>query len=67
MTMHIIDADKLIEFIDLGISHSSINSMIEPINSDGEYDVLSDLTRRLDRFTQNQLELIKKYVIKNMI
>ena len=65
--MHIIDADKLIEFIDIGIGHSSINSMIEPINSNGEYDVLSDLTRRLDRFTQNQLELIKKYVIENMI
>ena len=30
-------------------------------------DVVSDLTRRLDRFTQNQLELIKKYVIENMI
>ena len=28
MTMQIIDADKLIEFIDLGIMHSSINSMI---------------------------------------
>ena len=41
--------------------------MIEPINPNGEYDVLSDLTRRLDRFTQNNLELIKKYVIENMI
>ena len=65
--MHIIDADKLIEFIDLGIKHSSINAMIEPINSNGEYDVVSDLTRRLDRFTQNHLELIKNYVIENMI
>lgn len=65
--MHIIDADKLIEFIDLGIMHSSINSMIEPINSNGEYNVVSDITRRLDRFTQNQLELIKNYVIENMI
>lgn len=52
--MHVIDADKLIEFIDIGIKHSSINSMIEPIDSNGEYDVVSDLTRRLDRFTQNQ-------------
>ena len=67
MNMHIIDADRLIDFIDLGIKHSSINSMIEPINSNGEYDVVSDLTRRLDRFTQNHLELIKKYVIENMI
>lgn len=41
--------------------------MIEPFNSNGEYDVVSDLTRRLDRFTQNHLELIKKYVIENMI
>ena len=65
--MHIIDADKLIEFIDIGIKHSSLNSMTEPINSNGEYDVVTDLTRRLDRFTQNHLELVKNYVIENMI
>lgn len=65
--MHIIDADKLIEFIDIGIKHSSLNSMTEPINSNGEYDVVTDITRRLDRFTQNHLELVKNYVIENMI
>lgn len=65
--MHIIDADKLIEFIDIGIRHSSLNSMTEPINSNGEYDVVTDITRRLDRFTQNHLELVKNYVIENMI
>ena len=65
--MHIIDADKLIEFIDIGIKHSSLNSMTEPINSNGEYDVVTDITRSLDRFTQKHLELVKNYVIENMI
>ena len=65
--MHIIDADKLLEVIDAGMALSKECLKTEPMNSKGEYDVVSDVIRRIDLFTYNQIKVIKDYVIKNMI
>ncbi len=65
--MHVIDADKLLEVIDAGMAHSKTCLGSEPINSKGEYDVLSDVIRHFDLFTYNQIEVIRNYVIKNMV
>lgn len=65
--MHIIDADKLLEVIDAGMVHSKACSESKPINSKGEYDVVSDVIRRLDLFTYNQIKVIRDYIIKNMV
>lgn len=64
--MHIIDADKLLEVIDAGMVHSHVCSQ-QPVTSEGEYDVISDVIRRLDLFTYNQIKVIREYVIENMI
>lgn len=64
---HIIDADKLLEFVEAGIHHSRLCADTEPINSKGEYDTVSDMIRRMDLFTYNQLKLVRDYIIKNMI
>lgn len=64
---HIIDADKLLEFVEAGMRHSRLCSESEPINSNGEYDVVSDMIKRMDLFTYNQLKLIKDYIIENRI
>lgn len=64
---HIIDADKLLEFVEAGMRHSKICAEGEPINSNGEYDALSDMIRRMDLFTYNQLKLIRDYIIENRI
>ena len=65
--MNIIDADKLLEVIDAGMIHSKMCSEHEPVTSNGEYDVVSDVIRRLDLYTYNQIKVIREYVIKNMI
>ena len=65
--MHIIDADKLLKFVEAGMLHSKLCVQGEPINLNGEYDPLSDMIRRLDLFTYNQLNLIKDYIIENRI
>lgn len=64
---HIIDADKLLEFVEVGMRHSRLCANGEPINSNGEYDAWSDMIRRMDLFTYNQLNLIRDYIIKNRI
>ena len=64
---HIIDADKLLEFVEEGMRHSKLCSGIEPVTQNGEYDVVSDIIRRMDLFTYNQLKLIKDYIIENRI
>jgi hypothetical protein len=64
---HIIDADKLLEFVEEGMRHSKLCSGIEPVTQNGEYDVVSDIIRRMDLFTHNQLKLIKDYIIENRI
>ena len=64
---HIIDADKLLEFVEAGMRHSILSAEEEPINPNGEYDVVSDIIRRLDLFTYNQLKLIRDYIIENRI
>ena len=46
--MHIIDADKLLEVIDAGMVHSWVCSEHKPVTYEGEYDVVSDVIRRLD-------------------
>ena len=56
--MHIIDADKLLEFVEIGMLHSKLCADIDPINSHGEYNVLSDIIKLMDLFTYNQLNLI---------
>lgn len=64
---HIIDADKLLEFVEVGMRHSRLCAETEPVTSNGEYDVVSDMIRRMDLFTYNQLKLIRDYIIENRI
>lgn len=65
--MHVIDADKLLEVIDAGMAHSWACCQTQPINSKGEYDVVSDVIRHMDLFTYNQLKIVKDYVKANMV
>ena len=65
--MHIIDADKLLEFVEAGMRHSKLCSETEPVTQNGKYDVVSDMIRHMDLFTYNQLKVVKDYIIKNMI
>ena len=65
--MHVIDADKLLEVIDAGMTHTKACFETEPINSKGEYDLVSDVIRRMDLLTYNQFKLVKDYIIKNMV
>lgn len=65
--MHIIDADKLLEFVGKGMEHSRLCSQFEPVNSKGKYDVVSDMIRRMDLFTYNQIKVIRDYIIENRI
>ena len=64
---HIIDADKLLEFVEAGMRHSKLCAEKKPINLNEEYDVISDIIKRLDLFTYNQLKLIRDYIIENRI
>ena len=64
---HIIDADKLLKFVEEGMRHSKLCAGTEPVTQNGEYDVVSDIIRRLDLFTYNQLKLIRDYIIENRI
>ena len=65
---HIIDADKLLEFVEVGMRHSKLCADSEqPITQNGEYDVVSDMIRRMDLFTYNQLKLIRDYIIENRV
>ena len=64
---HIIDADKLLEFVEAGMQHSKLCANTEPITQNGEYDVVSDMIRRMDLFTYNQLKLVRDYIIENRI
>lgn len=65
--MYIIDADKLLKFVETGMLHSRLCAEGEPINSNGEYDVVSDMIRCMDLFTYNQLNLIRDYIIENRV
>lgn len=64
---HIIDADKLLKVVEEGMCHSKICAETEPVNQNGEYDVVSDVIRRMDLFTYNQLKVIRDYIIENRI
>ena len=64
---HIIDADKLLEFVEAGIRHSKLCTGTEPVTQNGEYDVVSDIIRRMDLFTYNQLKVIRDYIIENRV
>ena len=64
---YIIDADKLLEFVEAGMVHSELCASTEPITQNGEYDVISDMIRRMDLFTYNHLKLIRDYIIENRI
>ena len=64
---HIIDADKLLKFVEAGMTHSKLCSGTEPVTQNGEYDVVSDMIRHLDLFTYNQLKLIRDYIIENRV
>ena len=64
---HIIDADKLLEFVEEGMCHSKLCANTEPIDSKGEYDVVSDIIRRVDLFTYTNLKLIRDYIIENRV
>ena len=64
---HIIDADKLLEFIEVGMHHSRLCANSEPITTNGEYDIVSDIIRHLDLFTYDQLKLVRDYIIENRI
>ena len=47
---HIIDADQLLEFVETGMRHSRLCAGTEPVTQNGEYDVVSDVIRRMDFF-----------------
>ena len=64
---HIIDADKLLKFVEEGMRHSKLCAETEPITQNGKYDVVSDMIRRMDLFTYNQLKLVKDYIIENRV
>ena len=64
---HIIDADKLLEFVEAGMRHSRLCTETEPVAPNGEYDVVSDIIRHMDLFTYNQLKLVRDYIIENRI
>lgn len=64
---HIIDADKLLEFVEAGMRHSKLCVGVEPVTQNGEYDVVSDMIRHFDLFTYNQLKLIRDYIIENRV
>ena len=64
---HIIDADKLLEFVEAGMRNSKLCAWSEPVTQNGEYDVVSDMIRRMDLFTYNQLKLIRDYIIENRV
>lgn len=64
---YIIDADKLLEFVEAGMAHSRLCAETDPVTSNGKYDVVSDMIRRMDLFTYNQLKLVKDYIIKNRV
>lgn len=64
---HIIDADKLLEFVEAGMNHSRLCAKTEPVIQNGKYDVVSDMIRRMDLFTYNQLKLVRDYIIENRI
>ena len=64
---HIIDADKLLEFVETGMRHSKLCAGAEHVTANGEYDILSDTIRRMDLFTYNQLKLIRDYIIENRV
>ena len=64
---HIIDADKLLEFVEAGMCHSRLCAGEKPVTANGEYDVVSDMIRHLDLFTYNQLKLVRDYIIENRI
>ena len=64
---HIIDADKLLEFVEAGMRNSKLCACSEPVTANGEYDILSDMIRRMDLFTYNQLKLIRDYIIQNRV
>ena len=63
--MYIIDADKLLKFVETGMLHSRLCADGELINLNGEYDVLSDMIRCMDLFTYNHLKLVRDYIIEN--
>lgn len=65
--MHIIDADKLLELVNTGMLHSRLCAETEPVIQNGEYDVVSDMIRRMDLFTYNQLKVVRDYIVENMI
>ena len=65
--MHIIDADKLLELVETGMSHSRLCAESEPVMSNGKYDVISDMIRHMDLFTYNQLKIIRDYIIENRV
>lgn len=64
---YIIDADKLLKFVEDAMTHAKLSANIEPLTQNGEYDVVSDIIRRMDLFTYNQLKLIRDYIIENRI
>ena len=64
---HIIDADKLLEFINESMRHSKLCAERKLITQNVEYDVVSDIIRHLDLFIYNQLKLIRDYIIENRI
>ena len=64
---HIIDADKLLEFVEAGMEHSKLCAKTEPVTKNGEYDVVSDMIRRMDLFTYNQLNAVRDYIIENRV
>ena len=63
--MYIIDADKLLELVEAGMLHSKMCMDTNPVDSNGEYNGIADVTMHLDLFTFNQLKIIRDYILEN--
>lgn len=65
--MTIIDADKLLEFIDTDLNIAYLNSQIIPQRNNGDYDWVADVKRHMEYWLYRQLLVIRNYIEENKV
>lgn len=65
--MNIIDADKLLEFIDTDLNIAYLNSQIIPQRNNGDYDWAADVQRHMEYWLYKQLLVIRNYIEENKV
>jgi len=65
--MTIIDADKLLEFIDTDLNIAYLNSQIIPQRNNGDYDWATDVQRHMEYWLYRQLLVIRNYIEENKV